>query len=264
MAASSQNHSILPPVRPHRGGPVGRAQRLLTGAGKEYGIEQLDATARSAAPGLHSRLSRRTTERLPLVWFCRPLRERRGIRKPALLRAVLGAVLPLLLAASLSACGGAKGQDENEAEGTWTVDVLSASFPGKQHLAETSELRIRVKNLEQDEAVPNLAVTVDGFDQRQENRGFAEPRRPIWIVEEEPVNSTTAFTNTWAVGEVPAGETRTLEWKVTAVRAGTYTLRFKVAAGLDGKAKARLQDGSVPTGSFIARVSENPRPPKVD
>jgi hypothetical protein len=83
------------------------------------------------------------------------------------------------------------------------------------------------------------------------------------VIEEGPVNATTAHTNTWAVGEVPAGQARTLTWKVAAVRAGTYSLRWRVAAGLDGKAKA-LEDGQTPSGSFIARVSEKPHPVNID
>jgi hypothetical protein len=173
-------------------------------------------------------------------------------------RVVITALL-LAFTAGFAACGGGEGQDENEPEGTWKVDVLEASFPGRQYLADTVQLRIRVKNLEDDRAIPNLAVTVDGFEQREGNPGVAEPRRPIWVIEEPPDNSTTAFTNTWAVGEVPEGESRTLVWTVTAVRAGTYTLRWKVAAGLDGKAKARSLEGGAPSGSFIARVSEKSR-----
>jgi hypothetical protein len=84
------------------------------------------------------------------------------------------------------------------------------------------------------------------------------------VIEEEPRNSTTAFTNTWAVGSVPAGETRTLRWKVTALRAGTYTLRWQVAAGLDGKAKAELGDGDPARGEFVAQVSDKARPFKLD
>jgi hypothetical protein len=179
------------------------------------------------------------------------------------LRRVVIWTLLLAFAGLLGACGGGEAQDENEPEGTWKVDVEEASFPGRQYLADTVQLRIKVKNLE-DRTVPNLAVTVDGFEQREENPGFAEPRRPIWVVEEPPDNSTTAFTNTWAVGEVPKGESRTLVWKVTAVRSGTYTLRWKVAAGLDGKAKARSREGDAPTGSFIARVTDKPRPVKLD
>jgi hypothetical protein len=178
-------------------------------------------------------------------------------------RPIRYAAVFLALALGVTACGGGEKQDENEEEGTWKVQIPSASFPGKQTIADTSELRIKVKNVD-DSAVPNLAVTVDGFDRREEDKEFAEPKRPIWVIEEPPKNSTTAFTNTWSVGTVPAGETRTLIWRVTAVRAGTYSLRFRVAAGLDGKAKAELSDGEPATGSFVAQVSDKARPVKLD
>jgi hypothetical protein len=171
--------------------------------------------------------------------------------------------LIVALPTSLVACGGGERQDEGEPEGTWKVDIISASFPGRQHLAQTSQLRIKVQNLER-RTIPDLAVTVDGFNLREQDRGFADPDRPIWVVESPPENSTTAYTNTWAIGPVPGGQARTLSWTVTAVRAGTYTLRFRVAAGLNGKAKARSPDGSAPTGSFIARVSDQPRQVKID
>ena len=45
------------------------------------------------------------------------------------------------LALALAACG-SDGQDENEPEGNYKVDVLSATFPGRQHLAEESTLKI--------------------------------------------------------------------------------------------------------------------------
>jgi hypothetical protein len=164
---------------------------------------------------------------------------------------------------ALSACGGAEAQDENEPEGTFKVDVISASFPGRQRLADQVELRIQVKN-EDSKTIPNLGVTVDGFGQRRETPDLADANRPTWVIDEGPENATTAYTNTWAVGEVPSGQTRDFVWKVSAVRAGTYTLRFRVSAGLDGKAKARLPDGSSPTGSFIARVSDKTHPVKLD
>jgi hypothetical protein len=180
-------------------------------------------------------------------------------------RATLYASVVLALAVGVSACGSGDRQDANEEEGTWKVQVVSASFPGKQTLADTTELQIKVKN-EEDRTLPNLAVTVDGFDRREEEKQFAEPSRPIWVIEEGPENSTTAFTNTWAVGAVPAGQTRTLKWKVTAVRPGTYTLRWRVAAGLDGKEKAVLADpdGEAATGEFVARVSDKARPFNLD
>jgi hypothetical protein len=188
--------------------------------------------------------------------------EERGRRRCLKLRATVVVTLAAI-AATLVACGGEERQDENEPEGTWKVDVVSASFPGRQHLAEEAEMRITVKNVDS-RAVPNLAVTVDGFDIREEEGQLSDPRRPIWVIDEPPDNSTTAFTNTWSVGEVPPGETRTLSWNVAAVRAGTYTVRWRIGAGLHGKAKARLPDGSIPKGSFIARISDKPRKPKID
>ena len=47
---------------------------------------------------------------------------------------------------AVGACGGGDQQDENEPEGTFKVDVISASFPGRQHLAEEATLRITVQN----------------------------------------------------------------------------------------------------------------------
>jgi hypothetical protein len=175
---------------------------------------------------------------------------------------VVGALAVLLGAAiGLSACGAEK-QDVHEPNGTWKVRVTDASFPGRQRLADEVQLRITVKN-EDTRAIPNLAVTVDGFGMRNDSSDLADPSRPVWVVDDGPINSTTAYTNTWAVGSVPAGQVRTLVWKVAAVRAGTYSLRWKVAAGLNGKAKAS-EDGQPPAGQFIARVSEKPHPVKID
>jgi hypothetical protein len=179
-------------------------------------------------------------------------------------RKLLGGALALLVAApiGLSACGGGERQDANEPNGTWKVRVTDASFPGRQRLADRVQLRITVKN-EDTRAIPNLAVTVDGFNMRKDSPDLSERSRPVWVVDQGPINSTTAFTNTWAVGAVPAGQTRTLVWKVAAVRAGTYSLRWRVAAGPNGKAKA-AEDGQPPSGQFIARVSDKPHPVKID
>jgi len=162
-------------------------------------------------------------------------------------------------AALLAACGGGERQDVHEPSGTWKLDVLSASFPGKQHLGESTTLAVTVKNADSRE-VPDMAVTIDGFNQLRDDPTLADPKRPIWIVNTPPVNAASAYTNTWALGKVPSGQTRTFAWRVTAVRAGTYSVRYRVAAGLNGKAKAELPDGSPPKGSFIARVSRSPRP----
>ena len=44
------------------------------------------------------------------------------------------------------------------------------------------------------------------------------------------------------------------------MRAGTYSLRYRVAAGIDGKAIAESFDGSgTAKGSFIARMTPAPQ-----
>jgi hypothetical protein len=182
-----------------------------------------------------------------------------SLRRRATSRAGVLAGTLAALALALSACGSDQ-QDENEPEGEFKVDVVSASFPGRQHLADEATLRIQVQNKDSRE-IPNLAVTVDGFGQRRDDPTLADPERPVWILNEAPRNSNSALTNTWTVGPVPAGQTRTLNWKVTAVRAGTYSIRYRVAAGIHGKAVAESVDGSGPAkGSFIARVTRAPRP----
>ena len=177
-------------------------------------------------------------------------------------RPIVAAFGVLLAASLIAACGGAEKQDADEPEGNWNVRVLDASFPGRQRLADEVQLRITVKN-EDTRTVPNLAVTVDGFSRRENDFDASDQNRPLWVIDRPPDNAATAHTNTWAVGAVPPGAQRTLTWKVSAVRAGTYQLHWRVAAGLNGKAKA-LEDGQPPSGSFIARVSEKTHPVQID
>jgi hypothetical protein len=173
----------------------------------------------------------------------------------ALAALIAGAVV------ALAACGGGGSkQDASDPTGTFKVEVPHASFPGRQRLAQESTLAITVVNRDSRE-IPKLAVTVDGFSQRHDDPTLADPNRPIWIINEPPLNADSALTNTWSVGPVPSGQTRTFTWKVTPVRSGTYSVRYRIAVGLYGKAKAvDTTTGTVPKGSFIARVSRAPRP----
>ncbi len=189
----------------------------------------------------------------------RLVEERRTNRRSLVLLVFLLVALPVMA----GACGGGEKQDENEPEGTYKVDVISASFPGRQRLGESSHLRIQVEN-QDDKALPNLAISVEGLSQRVDDPTLATPVREIWIVNRPPFNSDSAYTDTWTLGEVPAGATRTADWEVTAVRAGTYSLRYRVSAGTDGKAKAELPDGSPARGSFIARITRSSRNTQVD
>ena len=163
---------------------------------------------------------------------------------------------------ALAACGGGTKQNAGDPGGTFKVDVPRASFPGNQRLGQESTLSITVVNKDSRE-IPRIAVTVDGFSQRREDPTLADPNRPVWIINDAPLNADSALDNTWWLGPVSPSQSRTFQWKVTAVRAGTYSVRYRVAAGLYGKAKIEdTTTGQPPKGSFIARVSRQPRPVK--
>jgi hypothetical protein len=166
-------------------------------------------------------------------------------------------------ALALAGCGGGDRQDKNEKAGTYTVDIVDASFPAKQTLAEKSKLRLAVRNTGS-EALPDVAVTVDSFTRESQQAGLADPTRPVWIVDHPPVGGDTAYVNTWALGRLNPGQTKTFEWDVTAVVPGTHTVKYRVAAGLDGKAKAQLAGGAAPEGAFTVDVSGKPAEATVD
>jgi hypothetical protein len=176
-----------------------------------------------------------------------------------------GRWIALGCAALVAGCGGGQSarQDADEPSGTWTVDVVEAKFPRSQRLAEQATLRIEIRN-EENRAIPNVAVTVDSFTERSDQAGLADAERPLWIVDDAPRGGTTAYTNTWALGRIAPGQTKTFEWKVTPVKAGTHKVSYRVAAGLDGKAKARLDGGNRPEGTFTVKVSGEPSQSRVD
>ena len=122
-----------------------------------------------------------------------------------------------------------------------------------------------------DETIPNIAVTVDGLNFRSDDPDLADPERPQFVVngvpreiggfpeakEATPLGCDTAYVNTWACGPLRAGRERTFRWSVTAVEAGDFDMRWRVAAGLDGKAKAvGAGGGEAPRGSFTGTVSD--------
>lgn len=180
-----------------------------------------------------------------------------------------------LLAAA--GCGGGERQDANEASGDFPVEVVSASFPKVQKLGKTTELEITVRNAGQD-AVPNLAVSVNGFDSRAEAADLADPSRPRFAVtgipaevggfpearDGGPPGCATAYVNTWACGTLEPDAEKTLRWLVTPVATGAYKVDYRVAAGLNGKAKAVLAGGdSAVEGSFAGTVSDKPNHTRV-
>jgi hypothetical protein len=116
--------------------------------------------------------------------------------------------------------------------------------------------------------------TVQGsFSVRSEQQDLAIPFRPVWILESgfpklegqtASAGAEAAQTDTYAFGTLAAHETKRIVWNVTPVQAGTYTVHYRVAAGLEGKAKAVTADGSVPEGEFVVRISSAPPQTRVD
>jgi hypothetical protein len=116
--------------------------------------------------------------------------------------------------------------------------------------------------------------TVQGsFSVRSEQQGLAIPFRPVWILEEgfpklegqtASAGAEAAQTDTYAFGPLAPHQTRHMVWNVTPVQGGTYTVHYRVAAGLEGKAKAVTADGSVPEGEFVVRISTAPPQTRVN
>jgi hypothetical protein len=183
-------------------------------------------------------------------------------------RKAFAGLLALSCTSAVVGCGGGERQDANEPEGNFDVAVVSATFPQKQQLAQTSRLVITVENTGR-EAVPNLAVTVNGLDYRATQPNLAAPERPRFAVngisrqiggfpeakDATPLGCDTAYVNTWACGPLKPGKQAKLVWEVTPVKAGAYEITWRVAGGLNGKAKAVVTGGGAPTGTFSGTVS---------
>src|SRR3954468_5184238 len=128
---------------------------------------------------------------------------------------------------AIGGCGGGERQDANEPEGNFPVEVVSATFPQKQKLAQTSELVITVRNTGKKD-VPNVAVTVKGLGFRATQPDLSDPDRPQFALEgvpreiggfpeakdATPSGCDSAYVNTWACGSLAPGKETTLVWKV--------------------------------------------------
>lgn len=185
-------------------------------------------------------------------------------------RAVRSLVVVSALAVALAACGGER-QDANEPNGEFTLQVVDASFPARQTTAQHSTMRISVRNTD-DRDLPNLAVTVEtapargeaaaAFALASDDARLADKNRPVWILDRAPAGGESAYTNTWALGPMRPGQTREIEWRLTAVRAGDYTVNYRVSPGLNGKAVPA--NGQRTTGSFKVTISDDPVPARVN
>lgn len=146
---------------------------------------------------------------------------------------------------------------------TYTVEIERASFASRQHLAQRNMLVIAVRNTGE-RTIPNLAVTVRGFDTRSGAPRETDFGRDVWIVDSEPARARTAFEDTWTAGRLAPGRTAELRWAVTPVVPGTHELTYEVAPALAGGARLQLESGGRPRGSLAVRVSDEPARARVD
>ena len=184
------------------------------------------------------------------------------------------------LAPVLSACGGGERQDANEKKAEYEVSVVKSTFPSQQKLAKRSDLVITVRN-DDSKAIPDISVTVDGFDRKlktDSSNAVSDPNRPVFVVNGEPKDlggfpeskdaapggNKTAYVNTWTLGRLKPGQEKTFRWSVTAVKAGEFRIAWEVAAGFDGKAKAVDSSGVRPTGVFQGVVRDKAPDTRVD
>ena len=190
------------------------------------------------------------------------------------------------MALAISACGGGQNQAASEPSGNFAVNVSKATFPTAQRLSQHTHLVIAVHNTGS-KAIPDVAVTIcnvtcaypaprgqgsssQAFAADVSQSNLANPSRPLWVIERPPGHcsfscqnggqgaAVTAYANTWALGRLAPGKTARFDWTVTAVQPGRHVVAWQVAAGLNGKAKAVLSNGSAPHGTFAVKVSSAP------
>lgn len=181
----------------------------------------------------------------------------------------------MAVAALLAACGGESSSDSNEAAGTYRVNVTDASFPTEQRLGQTSQLRLGVRNVSK-KTIPALTVTITvagkrgsesslPFGVHDPQAGLAQADRPVWVLAEhyprladsdQSGGATTSNRKTFDFGPLKAGASTDAVWKLSAVKAGKFTLLYRVDAGLSGEAKAVTgKNDAAPGGSFATEIS---------
>lgn len=192
-------------------------------------------------------------------------------------RATLPTAVSVILAAAgvlfASGCGGGTRQDVNEPKRSFRLDVVHASFAHVQSIARPATLLLTVHNGDTRTA-PNVAVTIDSFEYASKFPELAANQRPVWIIDAGPGDirhpaqsavvspaggGQTVYVNTWALGPLAPGATRTFRWRVAPVKSGVHTVSYTVAAGLGGNARAVSAANGPVRGVFPVYIT--PAPP---
>lgn len=181
---------------------------------------------------------------------------------------------------ALSGCGGGARADAGEPSRTFNLAIVRQRFPAKQTIARPTELELQVRN-DGSGTVPDVAVSVDSLNYASSHPGLADRSRPVWAIEQGPGpiakppvetqevsvpgGAQTAYVNTWALGPLPAGQTRTFTWKLVPIKPGVHVVHFSFAAGLAGKARAALAGGGgAVQGAFTVDIAGKPPRSVVD
>lgn len=197
-----------------------------------------------------------------------------ALRLPALAGA---GVLAVFIA---SGCGGGGARlDASEPSRTYSLEVLNAVFPTKQSIAKPTVFALRVRN-PGSATIPNVAVTLDSFYYTENHPELASDKRPIWVIERgpgprarppvstqevsQPGGAQTVYVNTWALGALPHNATRTFIWHVVPVKTGVWTVHYRLAPSLAGKARATLPGGGPVQGQLTASIAKVPPSTHVD
>jgi len=178
----------------------------------------------------------------------------------AILRCTTAAAAAVAL--TLAGCGSSAPKPEPAA--TYPV-ATQASFPTRQSLAQHVVLRITVANTGA-RTIPNVAATltmagataVQAFGANLSGSDLATHSRPVWIVDAGPVNGDSAYANTWSLGAIAPHHARTFAWHVTPVRAGRYTLDYRLTGSLTGRSQLREANGDAARGTLAVVVSGKP------
>lgn len=170
------------------------------------------------------------------------------------------AAVAVVAGAGLAGCGG-QGNGQGERSSV-RLEVSEAVFPAVQQLSQQSQMRITVRN-PGDKPVKQVVVAVtstepgasgSGFSDRSGGAATSDPVRPVWILDKGPHNAETADSAVWWLGPLAGGQSLTFIWKVTAVRAGTFKLRWTVSGSLDGSIAGEDANGKPLTGLFPVSV----------
>jgi hypothetical protein len=179
----------------------------------------------------------------------------------------------LAVAVLLAACGGSS-SDSNEKPGTYQLKVTGASFPARQHVGQTSLLKIDVEN-DGKKTVPALTIALNikgkegeaaqiPFSVHEPDPELANGDRPVWVLSEgyprpggstDPGGADTSSPGTYTLGALKPGKSIEAVWKLSAVRPGKYTVAYDVGAGLTAETKAKTSSGVAPGGTFVTEIS---------